>query len=98
MHGTTEVWWGWQQQVYRALAVCCVNCHSISVFQAAYFNCTDRFAKSSVMQAAPLPTRGRSHTAVAGRKSGTPGSGTNARVGSTRADCREVSQCSVSVA
>lgn len=57
---------------------------------------TDRFAKPSVMQGVPLPTRGCSRTA--GRKSGTRRSGSAARAASARpANSSEVSLSVVSV-
>lgn len=59
--------------------------------------CTDRFAKPSVMQGVPLPTRGCSRTA--GRKSGTRRSGAGARAAATRPRTPvKCSQCRVSVA
>lgn len=58
--------------------------------------CIDRFAKPSVMQGVPLPTRGCSRTA--GRKSGTRRSGAGARAAATRpADSSEVPPSVVSV-
>lgn len=78
----------------------CVNCglrprwQSGRVFQAPH--CTDRFAKPSVMQGVPLPTRGRSRTA--GRKSGTRRSGAAARAASARPATPVKCQCRVSVA
>lgn len=58
--------------------------------------CTDRFAKPSVMQGVPLPTRGCS--CAAGRKSGTRRSGAGARAAATRpADSSEVPVSVVSV-